>query len=163
MSTTPATPSAPAVSIRKMPAYIPATWIYDVAERSEHVVRYHLKKLGIGEVIGAKLVISKLDLRTRWPSVYGLIEAALVAGKFDPPTRPKRQPPRRKKAADAARAEPTVPETVRSRATPDEPRDFLQVALRTRAGAPAPVLLAFASGWSFGGEGARRVSPSSAT
>jgi hypothetical protein len=73
---------------------------------SEHTVRAHFQKLGIGENIGGKIFVCKYVLRQRWYSMHLVLAVAALRGRQQKPQRPKPVPPRRKGApADRASTE----------------------------------------------------------
>lgn len=77
------------------PPYLDVADLVRVSELSDTVVREHCKKLGIAEKIGNRLLISRYDLRDRWPSMYRTLLAKAAEGMSLRPERPTPQPPQR--------------------------------------------------------------------
>lgn len=78
-----------------LPPYLDVADLVRVSELSETVVREHLKRLGLAERIGNKLMVSRYDLRDRWSSLYRTLLAKIAEGKSLRPERPSPTPPQR--------------------------------------------------------------------
>lgn len=108
-----------------LPPYLEVADLVRVSEFSETTVREHLKRLELSEKIGGKLVISRYDLRDRWPSLYRILLARVAEGMNLRPERPIPDPPQRTAlclrvvphASECARVGPRASECARVRST----------------------------------------------
>ena len=78
-----------------LPPYLDVADLVRVSELSETTVREHLKRHGLAERIGSKLMVSRYELRDRWSSLYRILVAKVAEGMDMRPERPTPDPPQR--------------------------------------------------------------------
>lgn len=78
-----------------LPPYLDVADLVRVSELSETTVREHLKRNGLAEKIGNRLMVSRYDLRDRWSSLYRILLAKIAEGMDLRPERPTPSPPQR--------------------------------------------------------------------